>query len=101
MAYLLIVDDDPDFAGASITEVLAEVDKKMGSTAQRGRVASVLTSTPEAVSKAPRAVALSDAEKRVAVRMFRDTGMAKTDDDAYNRYRSAKSNTSRAIVVED
>ena len=95
------VTDDPDFAGASITEVLAEVDKKMGSTAQRGRVASVLTSTPEAVSKAPRAVALTDPEKRVALRMFRDTGMAKTDDDAYNRYRSAKGNTSRAIVVED
>lgn len=95
------VTDDPDFAGASITEVLAEVDKKMGGQPQRGRVATVLTTDQGAVAKVPRAVGLSDDEKRVAVRMFRDTGMVKTEEDAHNRYRAAKSNTGRALVVED
>jgi len=95
------VTDDPDFAGAGIQNILQEVDKKMGAAPSNQRIASVLTTNPESISKQPRAVALSDQEKRVAVRMFRDTGMVKTDDDAYNRYRAAKSNSGRAIVVED
>lgn len=96
------VTDDPDFTGAALSKILGEVDRMMGAPTQARGAAAVLTSSPESAIKAPRAVALTDQEKRVAQKMFRDTGIAKTDEDAHNLFRRNKSATSsNRFVVED
>jgi len=104
-AALSAVTSDPDYAGAAIPKILAEVDRMMGGPQRANGAAPVLSSTAEAAIKAPRALALSDAEKKVAERMFQYTGVVKTAEDAHNKYRSLKPGASRQesnrYVVED
>lgn len=103
-ATLQAVTNDPDFAGGTLTSILGEVDKMMGSSPARGAAASpVLNSASDASIKGTRALALTDSEKRAAVRMFQYTGVVKTEDEAHNLYRKNKSggaNSSR-VVIED
>jgi hypothetical protein len=105
-AALSAVTADPDYAGAAIPRILAEVDRMMGGQQRAAGAAPVLTSSPD-VSVKTRALALSDGEKKVAERMFHYTGIVKSAEEAHNRYRavrgspSAGRQDSNRYVVED
>lgn len=100
---LRTVTEDPDFAGSNIGSILSEVDRIMGAAGQQQRraAAPVLNSSPEASTRAARAAPLSDVEKRVAEKMFWNTRIAKTQEDAHNLFRRNKSNGSNRMTVED
>jgi hypothetical protein len=92
---------DPDMEGAPLSDILSHVDGLMSGTGKARQASAAVLSPTGEVPKQARAIALSDTEKRVAEKMFLNTRVAKTAEDAHNLFRRNKSSTSNRYVVED